>query len=359
MSRYLKTIDNYSFDKILLTESRRLDGMNPSTFNWFATPPTTPITIGQAVNFGNLTTPAGRAWIINEITASASDRCAIYINLAINSANIAETGSTSFLDEGILQQLSGVIPEGGGTIRFTLPQPMVCWEGTRIAASYIRDVTEPVGAQLCIQGIDLTADFNFNADKKIAVIGDSVTWTSGGSGTAGHSYWPFLVTSGFKQKGESVRLINKGFGGSTAEECAIMTRNGYMDFDFDLLFVSVGMNDSALGSVPEATFKLSLNKIIEHARARNPNCKIILCGASSTDDPNRTPYIANYRTYTSDVAASYEKDVWYVDLSVAYSSTDTGDFTEQSTPRIHPNKSGHAKIATVINNFIAANNIIL
>lgn len=359
MSRFLQTIDSYSFQKLLLTEGRRLTAMNPSTFNWFFAPPTAPIVVGQAVNFGAVGCPAGRAWVINEIIVHATDKCAIYINISPSTANINENGTLGFLDEGVLTELSGFIPEGGGTCRITMPQPILVWEGTRIAASYIRDTTTPVGAQMCIQGVDLTSDFNYTASKKIAVLGDSVTWTSGGSGTAGESYWPFLVTSAFKQKGDSVRLINKGFGGSTSTEIGVMARNRYMDFDYDLLFVSVGMNDSALGGITEADFKTSLRKVIQVAKARNPLCKIILCGASSTDDPNRTPYIANYRTYAQQVSTEYATDVYYVDLSLAYSGTDVADFTETSTPRIHPNKSGHQKIANLINAFITAQNISL
>jgi lysophospholipase L1-like esterase len=108
------------------------------------------------------------------------------------------------------------------------------------------------------------------------------------------------------------------------------------------------MNDAA-GPTAQVDYKAALRAFITRRDQQRPQADVILCGPSSTDDPARST-IANYRQWASEVQAEYgtAKGVYYVDLSQAYASTDTAQFAEAATPRVHPNISGHGLLADLI-----------
>jgi hypothetical protein len=342
---------HYSLDKILAAEGRKYNLMSPSSFSWFATPPATTITAGAAQSIASATVPATRCLLVNEIRVSVTGKCMVYVTVShVNTPKYTEDGpTTSFSDAGTVLELSELQKDtAGGTVVFRFDNPLWLHEFAVIQAYYVRDTTTAVGGQLCVSGIDLTNDLHFGAKNRIALIGDSIPWSSGGQYTSGRSYWPSLVVQSLRSAGKDVRLIAKPFGGSTALKGAAMVKAGYLDFSFDLLFTSYGMNDSAAGGPSQTDFKASLRVMVDYARQRNPGCSIILCGAPATDDANRSA-IASYRTYVSEVQAEYgsENRVYYVDLSTAYASSSSTDFND-SNPKIHPNRSGHSKLHGVI-----------
>jgi lysophospholipase L1-like esterase len=340
---------HYSLDKIFASEARKYNLMSPSSFSWFATPPATTITAGAAQSIASATVPAGRCLVVNEIRVNVTGKCCVYLTVShVNTPKPGEDGpTTSFADAGTVLELSELQKDtAGGSVVFRFDAPLWLHEFAVIQAYYVRDTTTAIGGQLCVSGIDITNDLNFSARHKVAVIGDSIPWSSGGQYTSGRSYWPSLLVQALRGEGKDVRLIMKAFGGSTSIKGAAMTKAGYLDFDFDLLFISYGMNDSATGGPTQADYKAALRVIIDYARQRNRGCSVVVCGAPSTDDANRSG-IANYRTYAAEVAAEYAERVHYVDLSTSYASSSTTDFTD-SGPKIHPNKAGHGKLFDVV-----------
>jgi lysophospholipase L1-like esterase len=350
----LLTTEHFSLDKVLATEARRYNFLNPSTYTWFTTPPSGAITAGDKQTIGGVTVPAGRCLVVNEIRVNVTGKCVVYVMLSYNyhpRMDDTGTGYGPFVDAGTLMELTGLQSDpAGGCVVFSFPRPLVLTEYSNIAAYYVRDTTTAVGAQINVHGVELTNDLNFAARRKIAVVADSLGWQSVGPYVSGRVLWPFRLLDALRSEGRSVRLINKSFGAASAPEMASLTRVGYLDFDFDMLVISQGMNDASSAFVGEAEYKAALRLTIDYARGRNPGCSILVCGPSSTDEPTRVNNIANYRTYASAVQAEYgtANRVYYVDLSTAYPNTSTTDFLEAAGSRVHANKSGHQKLHDVI-----------
>jgi lysophospholipase L1-like esterase len=194
------------------------------------------------------------------------------------------------------------------------------------------------------------------------VAGDSIVHTiTGTNGTAGYnrdSLWAFqLVNRLCELTDGEVRLINKGFGGSTSVQGAIRIDEGYYDVDYDLLIVSYGMNDAS-SLTTEAAYKQALRDFVIHRNRFRPNASVLILGPSSTNDAARST-IGDYRTWAAAVAAEYgaAHKVYYLDQSPAY-GTSAGDLStyygESSGNRVHPNLAGHVALYNLIAPAVAA-----
>lgn len=330
---------NADFNKVCATESRMfaLSGLSPA----LGQPEPTVVANGLTA-FGNHVVLPGRALLLQSIVIGANKECRLTISWSIGGLDGSYLGAYS--------STYATIPNGGGTVTIEFPVPLMLIEGSKIDLFYTRPDT--VGATMSwgVNAVDLTGDFQYGAQKRIAVIGDSITWTGlPSTGSFGKDLWAFRLVEQLRKEGQSVRLINKGFGGSKSIDGAVMAKRQWLDFEYDLLIISYGMNDCVNGQTTEANYKQALRDIIAQRDSKNPHASVIVCGASSTNDAQRTPHIANYRAYAASVAAEYgaAKNVYYVDLSTAFSGTQADHFSEVGT-LVHPNRLGHQKLFETI-----------
>lgn len=158
-----------------------------------------------------------------------------------------------------------------------------------------------------IMGIEFTNDLNFKAKKRLVYTGDSISWSLMGDWrphdqTQNLSYssadFPEnfgdqlasfrLINALRESKGEDIRLVNKGFGGSKMiQEQWYALRNGLYSLDWNMFVMQAGVNDARVAQTPlrQLTF---IERAKDHVRYRDKrgrsNYPIVFCTTPSLDD---------------------------------------------------------------------------
>lgn len=180
-------------------------------------------------------------------------------------------------------------------------------------------------------------------------IGDSTVWNNYESGAIGTDLYATKIANYIKTAYGNIRHLNKGLGGNVSGE---LLNNAYWwgRIFADLVTIGIGMNDCASGSVPINTFTANVNAVIDKLRLSNPNVIIILCAPNGTNDSNRKPYIASYRTALQGIATdktTATSPVAYCDFAQANGIPDDSAAT-YTTDGVHPNKAGHTRLYNVL-----------
>lgn len=191
-----------------------------------------------------------------------------------------------------------------------------------------------------IMGIEFTNDLNFSANKRLLYAGDSISWSLMGdwrphnqSQNLNYSSEDFpenfgnqlasfrLIHALRSSKSEDIRLVNKGFGGSSmVEDQWFALNNGLYSFDWNMFILQAGVNDAKQPQTPlrQLTF---IERAKDHVRYRDnrgrSNYPIVYCTAPSVDDKtsgtgsrnnidSRIPLLGNsesyYATFDSDLS---------------------------------------------------------
>jgi len=158
-----------------------------------------------------------------------------------------------------------------------------------------------------IMGIEFTNDLNFKAKKRLVYTGDSISWSLMGDWrphdqTQNLSYSSVdfpenfgdqlasfrLINALRESKGEDIRLVNKGFGGSKMiQEQWYALRNGLYSLDWNMFVMQAGVNDARVAQTPlrQLTF---IERAKDHVRYRDKrgrsNYPIVFCTTPSLDD---------------------------------------------------------------------------
>jgi acyl-CoA thioesterase-1 len=176
------------------------------------------------------------------------------------------------------------------------------------------------------------------AEKKtIVFLGDSL---SAGSGVKPQQAFPALVGDKIRERGLPFEVVNAGVGGDT-------TAGGLRRLDWllqrkvDVLVLELGGNDGLRG-LPVSNIKANLKAMIDKARAKYPEVKIVIAGMQMP--PN--------------VGAKYREEFQQVFYDVAKENNATmipfllegvGGLREFNQPDlIHPNPEGHKIVADVV-----------
>ncbi len=202
----------------------------------------------------------------------------------------------------------------GGTSTLNL-DGLVLGSGSRVSLTFTpysqSGQTNPdIGMH--INGIEFTADFNFNAKKKLLYCGDSISWSLVGnykpqdmgynySGNRKESSNPYpdyfgdelaafkLVSSLRSQSDpESIRLVNKGFGGSKlATDQWFATRSGLYTIDWNMMVMQAGVNDATDVQTPLRQLTMA-QRIQDMVTKRNDDGRkeypMVFCTPPSVDD---------------------------------------------------------------------------
>ena len=224
----------------------------------------------------------------------------------------------------------------------------------------------------CSDYISFIRDGEGIAGKKIACIGDSITWLDGQA-----NYGDATVVVGYeavlRKRGADVR--NFGWSGYPYADLTSENVNygihkqivtaGVDLTGFDIAVLFGGANDllysSPLGSASEdysspnttgTTFNGAIGGIINYIRTNNPTCKIYLCTMLPSEATTRS-YSRN-KTYRDAVIQN--GDFWQVPVIDMYTlmnthptSTSFDSFFYDVT---HPNARGMARIGEIIANYI-------
>jgi lysophospholipase L1-like esterase len=341
----------------LRRESRILTSTSTTPQTGYSTQTRPTVTAGAVLTLDTFTPPIGRAYLITAAEIGADQAASVFVQFSTPAAPT---------DLGEAASRFGMLGSGGGTVRFDWAGGLLVCEGQSLNLGYMPPTTSAPFVAAGVAGLDLTADFHYDAKRTILWVGDSITqgagYSAGQNGTLGITkdmLHPFAVTNAMRDRGVSVRLVNKGISGMTSTQVANRAAWGWYDLNYDLMVVHIGMNDAATGTAtPEATYKANLQSLITRRNRYRPRADVLLCGPSSASDPAR-PNLANYRQWAADVAAAAgngtANGVYYVDLSAAYGTTagDIATYYFDTNPSIHPNIAGHAALASVLGPAIA------
>ena len=173
--------------------------------------------------------------------------------------------------------------------------------------------------------------------KRIVFLGNSL---SAGSGVQPKEAFPALIAEKIRARNLPYEVDNAGVGGDT-------TSGGLRRLDWlqqrkiDVLVLELGGNDGLRGLSP-ALIKTNLQAIIDKAKAKNPEMKIVLAGMQMP--PNLgADYATQFRKLFKDLAETNRLPV------VPFLLEGVGGIREVNQPDlIHPTAAGHQIIAETV-----------
>ena len=175
---------------------------------------------------------------------------------------------------------------------------------------------------------------NVSADKRIVILGDSIT---AGYGLPPANAYPALLQKRLDQAGLPFQIINAGVSGDT-------TAGGLRRVDWALsngagiLIIALGGNDGLRGTTPKQTAQ-NLHAIIQAARKKIPNLRILIAGMRMPDNMGEA-FVKEFAELYERVASEESTEL------IPFLLEGVGGLHEFNQPdMIHPNAAGHARVA--------------
>jgi len=208
---------------------------------------------------------------------------------------------------------------------------------------------------------------NYNPDNIFVGIGDSIT--AGQQSATQTKVLSDLYTTWlgrmFKSKwdsGSSLKVVNRGIPGSTAEDIALLSRYGFLPVSDNskvkVVTVMLGTNQTPT----LAAYQSALTEIILAAKRVFPNATIIGLGPifyPLASSPTYEATLQTYRTWLQGYMASFSSTkMLYFDMSTVITSSNYTTYG-LSTTEVHPNNSGNQVMATALLNFMTTNNVVI
>ncbi|MBL4889783.1 MAG: arylesterase [Candidatus Lindowbacteria bacterium] len=169
---------------------------------------------------------------------------------------------------------------------------------------------------------------------KIIMFGDSLTAGTGLRDPQNKSFTSLLQNS-LSEKGYKIEFVNQGVSGNTTED-ALARLNKDIPRSADIVIVEFGANDVFKKWKIERIEK-NLNQIIKKIKSRGPNVVVL--------EMKTFPHLGLF--YSRDFYKLYGRaaDRYDVQLVPFFLEEIVGDPNYNFPDLIHPNSSGHAKIA--------------
>lgn len=334
--------------------------VNPAsnaTFNWYNGSPAT-ITANTPNAFIYCTPTSGRMYVIKRVRILSTTDCFLHMQITRQLAYSIGGGTGPVNLDGMIAGHSGRIVEAtGGSFTFEFTDPLILQSGDRMIIYYYKNSTTGLIFTHTIEGVSLTNDINYSANKTMLVLGDSIGIAANDLALQ-TTLWPFMIRDRYLAQGKDVRLINICQGGSSTDTWDWWVKQGRIDnMKADILFVNLGMNDAAgvSGLVTGTGFtKTGLKNIVNRYLLFNPTGKVVINNITQTD---KLPNVTNVAAYRLEIAAAVQEmqalnlPVYFADVSTAYSASTGTAFvsTEQSAgSRLHPNDIGQAAMVPII-----------
>ena len=175
------------------------------------------------------------------------------------------------------------------------------------------------------------------AKKTIVFLGDSL---SAGSGVKPQQAFPALVGEKVRERGLPFEVVNAGVGGDTTAG-GLRRLDWLLQRKIDVLVLELGGNDGLRG-LPVRNIKANLQAMIDKAKAKNPEVKIVVAGMQMP--PNiGADYREEFRQAFYDVAKENDATM------IPFLLEGVGGLREFNQPDlIHPNPAGHKIVADVV-----------
>jgi acyl-CoA thioesterase-1 len=179
-----------------------------------------------------------------------------------------------------------------------------------------------------------TSPLNAGDMKTILVLGDSL---SGGFGLKPSEAYPTLLANKLRAAGLNFQVTNASQTGGTTDG-GLERLPAHLKRKIDIFILELGINDAFRG-VPVDQIQNNLQQIIDKAKARNPNVRVVIAGMQqpnyATDD-----YVAAFGKMFAELASKNGALlVPYLLEGVA------GDPSLKLPDGIHPNAAGQKVLA--------------
>ncbi len=169
----------------------------------------------------------------------------------------------------------------------------------------------------------------------ILVLGDSLT---AGFGINQEQAYPHLVKKQLANSGHSLKVINAGISGNTTAGGLRRIDWYFSNSKIDIMILALGANDGLRGFPLQKTEE-NLQKIIDQARVKNPQIKIILAGMKIPPNMGEE-YCKKFEAMFPTLAKKNKCDL------IPFLLQGVAGLKEFNLPDgIHPNVEGHKKIA--------------
>jgi acyl-CoA thioesterase-1 len=176
-----------------------------------------------------------------------------------------------------------------------------------------------------------------NKPVTILFLGDSLT---AGYGITVEESFPTVAGNILKSKGKNIAVINAGISGETSAG-GLSRMDWVLRQPVDILFLELGANDGLRG-LPVTQTEKNLQGIIDKARSKNRNVKIVLAGMMVP--PNMGPDYS--RAFSQVFKTLSEKNKC---ILMPFLLDGVGGIEKlNQADGIHPNREGHRIVGTAV-----------
>ena len=180
---------------------------------------------------------------------------------------------------------------------------------------------------------------NANGEKKrIVVLGDSIT---AGYGLDPQEAYPALLQKKIDAAGLPYTVANAGVSGDTTAGGLRRVAWALGQQGADVLVVALGGNDGLRGIQPEQT-RENLAGIIDKARTKNPQMKVVIAGMQMPDNMG-----AEFTTKFKELYPGIAKEKKVALVPFLLEGVGGSEELNQED-RIHPTAEGQAKVAETV-----------
>ena len=173
--------------------------------------------------------------------------------------------------------------------------------------------------------------------RTVVFLGDSL---SAGSGVKPQQAFPALVQERIRERGLPFDVVNAGLGGDTTAG-GVRRLDWLLQRKIDVLVLELGGNDGLRG-LPVSNIKANLQTMIDKARAKNPEVKIVVAGMQMPPNVGQQ-YREEFRQVFFDIAKENNATM------IPFLLEGVGGLREFNQPDlIHPNPEGHKIVAEVV-----------
>jgi len=191
---------------------------------------------------------------------------------------------------------------------------------------------------LLVAAVGVTVAGAAEAERKtIFVVGDSI---AAGFGVEAEEAFPGLLQQRISERKLSYEVVNAGVSGDTTAG-GVRRMPWLLKRKMDVFVLELGGNDGLRGITPKET-KANLEKIIDLAREKNPDVKIVVAGMQMPQNMGEA-YTREFREVFPTVAKEKKTEL------IPFLLEGVGGKPELNLPdRIHPNPAGHKIVADTV-----------
>ena len=173
-----------------------------------------------------------------------------------------------------------------------------------------------------------------DSPKRIVVLGDSI---AAGFGVDPEDAYPAVLQRKIDEAKLAYTIINAGVSGDTTAG-GLRRVNWVLRQPVDILILELGGNDGLRG-IPVTETRTNLQSIIDRAREKHPNIKILIAGMKMPANMG-ADYTAEFEKVFSDIAKKNKT------AFVPFVLENVGGKPDLNLPdRIHPTPAGHQIVA--------------